>query len=76
MPCSWAEAGIARAPPIVTNDGDQQILTERNVLTYLWELPHPQADSFVNRKLLSGWAPSGVTIFQGGQELTITDPLP
>jgi hypothetical protein len=49
--------------------------TQRLVLTYLWEVPHPQGESFVSRKLLSGWAFSGVTIFQSGLALTITDPL-
>jgi hypothetical protein len=49
--------------------------TQRLVLTYLWEVPHPQRETFVNRKLLSGWAFSGVTIFQSGLALTITDPL-
>src|SRR5262249_42133769 len=48
---------------------------QRFVLTYFWEIPHPRRDSFVNRKLLSGWALSGVTIFQSGLALTITDPL-
>jgi hypothetical protein len=48
---------------------------QRFVLTYLWELPHPQSESFVSQKLLSGWAFSGVTIFQSGLALTITDPL-
>lgn len=48
--------------------------TQRFVLTYLWEIPHPQGEGFVNRKLLGGWAFSGVTIFQSGLALTITDP--
>jgi hypothetical protein len=48
---------------------------QRFVLTYLWEIPHPQGENFVNRKLLNGWSLSGVTIFQGGLALTITDPL-
>src|SRR5262249_7620399 len=48
---------------------------QRFVLTYLWEIPHSKGESLVNRKLLSGWAFSGVTIFQSGLALTITDPL-
>ena len=48
---------------------------QRFVLTYLWEIPTPQGKTFVNRKLLNGWAFSGVTIFQSGLALTITDPL-
>jgi len=48
--------------------------TQRFVFTYLWEIPHPKADNFVNQKLLSGWAFSGVTTFQSGLPVTITDP--
>jgi hypothetical protein len=48
--------------------------TQRFVLTYLWDIPHPSGDSLVNRKLLSGWAFSGVTTFQSGLPVTITDP--
>jgi hypothetical protein len=48
--------------------------THRFVLTYLWEIPHPVGDGFAKRKLLSGWAFSGVTTFQSGLALTITDP--
>jgi hypothetical protein len=48
---------------------------QRFVFTYLWEIPHPAGESFVNRKLLSGWALSGVTTFQSGLPLTITDPV-
>jgi hypothetical protein len=48
--------------------------TQRFVLTYLWDIPHPHGESFVNRKLLSGWSFSGVTIFQSGLPITITDP--
>src|SRR5262249_34074840 len=47
---------------------------QRFVLTYLWEIPHPHGESFINQKLLSGWDLSGVTIFQSGIALTITDP--
>jgi hypothetical protein len=46
---------------------------QRFVLTYLWEIPHPAGGSFVNRKLLSGWALSGVTTFQSGLPVTLTD---
>lgn len=49
--------------------------THRFVLTSLWELPHPARENFVNRKLLSGWSFSGVTSFQSGLALTLTDPL-
>jgi len=52
-------------------DFDRQ---QRFVLTYLWEIPHPRGESFVNRKLLSGWNLSGVTTFQSGLPVTITDP--
>ncbi len=48
--------------------------THRFVLTYLWDLPHPRAENFVDRKILSGWSFSGVTSFQSGLALTITDP--
>ncbi len=48
--------------------------TQRFVLTYLWEIPHPQGIGIVRQKLLGGWAFSGVTIFQSGLALTITDP--
>src|SRR5262249_34313219 len=48
---------------------------QRFVLTCLWEIPPPEGHSFINRKLASGWTFSGVTIFQSGLALTITDPL-
>ena len=48
--------------------------TQRFVLTYLWEIPHPHGENFVDRKLLSGWALSGVTTFQSGLPVTLTDP--
>src|SRR2546426_615621 len=48
--------------------------TQRFVLTYLWEIPHPQGIGIVRQRLLGGWAFSGVTIFQSGLALTITDP--
>lgn len=47
---------------------------QRFVFTYVWEIPHPRGDNFVNRKLLSGWNLSGVTTFQSGLPITITDP--
>jgi hypothetical protein len=47
---------------------------QRFVLTYLWEIPHPRGEDFVNRKVLNGWALSGVTTFQSGLPITITDP--
>jgi hypothetical protein len=47
---------------------------QRFVLTYLWDIPHPSGQSFVERKVLSGWSLSGVTTFQSGLPLTITDP--
>jgi len=47
--------------------------TQRFVFTYLWEIPHPAGESFLNRKLLSGWALSGVTTFQSGLPVTLTD---
>jgi hypothetical protein len=46
---------------------------QRFVFTYLWEIPHPSGEGFVNRKLLSGWALSGVTTFQSGLPITLTD---
>ena len=49
--------------------------TQRFVLTYLWEIPHPRGEGFINRKVLTGWALSGVTTFQSGLPVTITDPL-
>jgi hypothetical protein len=48
---------------------------QRFVLTYLWDIPHVRGGSFVDQSLLSGWSFSGVTIFQSGLALTITDPL-
>jgi hypothetical protein len=48
--------------------------THRFVFTYLWEIPHPRGDSFLNRKVLGGWAFSGVSTYQSGLALTITDP--
>jgi len=47
---------------------------QRFVLTYLWDLPHPSGQSFLDRKVLSGWSFSGVTTFQSGLPLTLTDP--
>jgi hypothetical protein len=47
---------------------------QRFVLTYLWEIPHPAGEGFLNRKLMSGWSASGVTTFQSGLPITITDP--
>lgn len=49
--------------------------TQRFVFTYLWEIPHPAGENFVNRKLLSGWTFSGVTTFQSGLPVTLTDSL-
>ena len=48
---------------------------QRFVLTYLWEIPHARGEGFINRKVLTGWALSGVTTFQSGLPVTITDPL-
>jgi hypothetical protein len=48
--------------------------TQRFVFTYLWEIPHPAGESFVNRKLLTGWTLAGVTTFQSGLPVTLTDP--
>ena len=48
---------------------------QRFVFTYLWEIPHPSGESFINRKVLSGWALSGVTTFQSGLPVTLTDSL-
>jgi carboxypeptidase family protein len=47
--------------------------TQRFVFTYLWEIPHPSGEGFVSRKLLTGWALSGVTTFQSGLPVTLTD---
>ena len=46
---------------------------QRFVFTYLWEIPHPAGETFLSRKLLSGWALSGVTTFQSGLPVTLTD---
>lgn len=48
---------------------------QRFVFTYVWEIPHPAGESFLNRRLLSGWTFSGVTTFQSGLPVTITDSL-
>jgi len=48
---------------------------QRFVVTYLWEIPHPAGETFIHRKLLSGWALSGVTTFQSGLPVTLTDSL-
>ncbi len=49
--------------------------TQRFVFTYLWEIPHPAGESFLDRKVLSGWTFSGVTTFQSGLPVTLTDSL-
>jgi len=49
--------------------------TQRFVFTYLWEVPHPAGESFLDRKVLSGWTFSGVTTFQSGLPVTLTDSL-
>ena len=46
---------------------------QRFVVTYLWEIPHPAGESLLDRKVLSGWALSGVTTFQSGLPVTLTD---
>jgi hypothetical protein len=48
---------------------------QRLVLTYLWDIPHLHGDSLLNQKVLGGWSFSGVTSFQSGLALTLTDPL-
>ncbi|HET9409126.1 MAG TPA: TonB-dependent receptor [Candidatus Sulfotelmatobacter sp.] len=48
--------------------------TQRLILSYLWELPHP-SNGFLGNKVLGGWAFSGVTTAQSGDALTLTDPL-
>ncbi|MGB7845811.1 MAG: TonB-dependent receptor [Candidatus Acidiferrum sp.] len=52
-------------------DFDRQ---QRFVLTYLWEIPRPRGENLVNRRLLGGWTLSGVSIFQSGLPVTVTDP--
>jgi len=47
--------------------------TNRLILNYLWELPHP-TNGFIGNKVLGGWAFSGVTTVQSGDALTILDP--
>lgn len=49
--------------------------SQRFVFTYLWDISHPHGENFINRKVLSGWALSGVTTFQSGLPVTITDSL-
>lgn len=47
--------------------------TNRFILNYLWELPHPKG-SFLGNHVLGGWTFSGVATIQSGDALTILDP--
>ena len=47
--------------------------TNRLILNYLWEIPHPTS-GFLGNKVLGGWTFSGVTTAQSGDALTILDP--
>jgi hypothetical protein len=47
--------------------------THRFVLSYVWELPRAVAGKSLAEKLLNNWTLSGVTTFQTGNALTLTD---
>jgi len=46
--------------------------TQRFVFSYYWELPVPKYEGFKG-KVLSGWAVSGITTFQSGFPIRITE---
>jgi hypothetical protein len=47
--------------------------TNRFVFVYRWELPSLHSGNAVARRVVNGWAVSGVTTIQDGDRLTITD---
>lgn len=51
---------------------DPFIRPQRLIISYLYNLPGPRADSW-RRRLLGGWQVAGVVTFQSGDWLTITD---
>jgi hypothetical protein len=52
---------------------DDFIRPQRLVLSYVYELPRFKSGSVLKTRALSGWSVAGVTTFQSGQKLTITE---
>ena len=52
---------------------DPFVRPQRFVLSYYYAIPGPKDTHSLEGRFLSGWALSGVTTFQSGQRLTITD---
>ena len=52
---------------------DSFIRPQRLVVSYLYNLPSPENHFSVLGRLLSGWSVAGVTTFQSGQRLTISE---
>ena len=76
---TWSRAFIAL--PFFVNTAPYDLLTyepnnnyrpHRFVISYLWNVPLGHADGW-KRVLLEGWSLSGVTTFQDGSPLTISD---
>src|SRR5260370_11237487 len=56
------------------NDGpDGFIRPQRLVISYVYDFPAPASSSSFKGRALAGWSVAGVTTFQNGQRLTLTD---
>jgi Carboxypeptidase regulatory-like domain/TonB dependent receptor-like, beta-barrel len=65
--------GINTYPYLIDVNGPNPVYRpQRLVINYVWNLPLGHQQGFLG-KLTSGWTWSGVTTFQDGQPLTITD---
>ena len=47
---------------------------QRFIINYMYAIPSPKQDTFLARKVLSGWSVAGITTAQSGQPFTFTDP--
>jgi hypothetical protein len=52
---------------------DNFVRPQRLVINYQYQLPKPRWNNAFAQQTLGGWSVQGVTVFQTGQELTITD---
>ena len=76
---TWSRAFIAlpffiNTPPydVFAYEPNNNYRPHRLVISYLWNLPLGHADGW-KRFVVEGWSLSGVTTFQNGSPLTITD---
>jgi len=52
---------------------DGFIRPQRLVISYVYDFPAPASSSSLKGRALGGWSVAGVTTFQNGQRLTLTD---